>query len=392
MLPGMRKDLIIRSIRHWLIYVPFGKPISWASGTRPGSTRLVVEVTTEGGVRGYGETICLLDFVEPVLAKVVAPIALGRSVAEAERVFRHVEAAGYYHHKRAMVMASAAVEMAMWDALGKHAGLPLHALWGGMMRERVEMCAYLFISDPAALKDEAQRFKALGYRSFKVKVGLDPADDVRIVRAVRDAIGPHANLRADPNGAWTPGTARRQLAALREFDLQYIEQPLPVDDMLGHAELRRCQTTPIAIDEGAYTLADVTNAVRLGAADVILLDPHETGGLWQCIKAAGVCEGAGIPVGLHSGGELGLSQAAYLHLAASIPNMSIAVDTEYYYQSEDILPQRLEFIDGHCAVPTGPGLGVEPDLALLERFRTDQVRGAYLDVARRDWIPTKPAY
>src|SRR6185295_7615698 len=182
-------------------------------------------------------------------------IALGRSVAEVERVFRHVEAAGYYHHKRAMVMATAAVEMAMWDALGKHAGLPLHALWGGMMRERVEMCAYLFISDSAALKDEAARFREAGYRSFKVKLGLDPADDVRIARAVREAIGPDANLRGDPNGAWTPGTARRQLDRLREFDLQYIEQPLPVDDMLGHAELRRCQTTPVAIDEGAYTLA-----------------------------------------------------------------------------------------------------------------------------------------
>jgi len=254
------------------------------------------------------------------------------------------------------------------------------------------MCAYLFISDPAALTDEAARFREGGYRSFKVKLGLDPADDVRIARAVREAIGPEANLRGDPNGAWTPGTARRQLDKLREFDLQYIEQPLPVDDMLGHAELRRCQTTPIAIDEGAYTLADVTNAVRLAAADVILLDPHETGGLWQCIKAAGVCEGAGIPVGLHSGGELGLSQAAYLHLAASIPNMTIAVDTEYYYQSEDVLPQRLQFIDGYCAVPTGPGLGVVPDLDLLERFRTDRVRGAYLDVDRRDWIPTKPAY
>jgi glucarate dehydratase len=97
-------------------------------------------------------------------------------------------------------------------------------------------------------------------------------------------------------------------------------------------------------------------------------------------------------VGLHSGGELGLSQAAYLHLAASIPNMSIAIDTEYYYQDADILSERLQLIDGQCAVPTGPGLGVEPDLALVERLRTDRVRGAYLDVDRRDWIPTKPAY
>ncbi|MET0745845.1 MAG: mandelate racemase/muconate lactonizing enzyme family protein, partial [Microvirga sp.] len=319
--------LTITQVRHWLIYIPFESPIVWGSGKRAGSTRLVAEVTTAGGIKGYGETIALLDFVPTVLEKVVAPLALGRSVADVEMLHRHVLGAGYYHHERAAVMALAAVEMAMWDALGRHAGLPLHALWGGAYRSEIELSAYLFVADPTGCAEMAKRFLDQGYTTFKLKIGHDPDSDLRLVEAVRRTIGDAIPLRADVNGAWTPGTARRLLDKLKAFDLAYIEQPLVLHDLLGHAELRQVQSTPVALDESAYTLGDVGNIVRMGAADVILLDPHEEGGLWQCIKAAGIAESAGLPVTLHSGGELGLSQAAYLHLAAAIPNMSIAIDT-----------------------------------------------------------------
>jgi len=123
-------------------------------------------------------------------------------------------------------------------------------------------------------------------------------------KAVRQAVGGR-DLRADVNGAWTPGTARRMLERLRPYDLQYIEQPLELDDLLGHAQLRAVQPVPVALDESAYTLADVSNIVRMAAADVILLDPHEIGGLWQTLKAAAIAEAAGIPVTLHSGGVVG---------------------------------------------------------------------------------------
>ena len=94
---------------------------------------------------------------------------------------------------------------------------------------------------------------------------------------------------------------------------------------------------PIALDESAYTLQDVGNIVRAQAADVILLDPHEAGGLWQTVKAAAIAESVGIPVTLHSGGELGLSQAAYLHLAASIPNLTLAIDNEITHLAGDVI-------------------------------------------------------
>jgi L-alanine-DL-glutamate epimerase-like enolase superfamily enzyme len=381
----------ITKVEHHLIRMPFTEDILWGSGRRIGTTRLICKIETDQGIIGWGETISLIAAVPAVFADVVAPLALGYPVADVERFHRHVLGAGYYHHKRAAVMAIAALEMAMWDALGKKAGLPLHALWGGTWRREVEASAYLFTNDRHGLSERLKRFLDLGYTTFKVKIGFDEKSDIGLAETARQVIG-DLPLRLDVNGAWTPPTARRQLEKLRPLDPAYVEQPLELDDLAGHAALVAALPVPIALDESAYTLSDVGNIVRASAANVILLDPHEAGGLWQTIKAAAVCESVGIPVTLHSGAELALSQSAYVQLAASIPNMSIAIDTERAYLGGDISPNAPVLKGGRFEVPQGPGLGVAIDEAAIERYRVDSIAGAYLDKARPDWFPVKPAY
>jgi L-rhamnonate dehydratase len=382
----------IRSLRRFLVRVPVRTPIEWGSGVRTGVTRLLVELPTEGGVVGWGETICLLDAIPAVLDKVVMPLAIGRGVDEVERLHRHVLGAGYYHHKRAAVMAMCAVEMAMWDAFGKACGQPLHRLWGGRWRERVALSAYLLQSDPKIVAEDARAYLAQGYETFKLKIGYDERSDIELTRIVREVIGPDRPLRLDVNGAWTPGTAKRQLQRLLPYDPAYVEQPLELDDLAGHAALRVSQSVPIALDESAYTLQDVGNIVRSQAADVILLDPHEAGGLWQTVKAAAIAESVGIPVTLHSGGELALSQAAYLHLAASIPNMTLAIDNERQHLAGDVARALIPIERGAMAVPEGPGLGVEVDIDLVRKHEVNDITGAYLDPRRPGWFPVKPAY
>lgn len=381
----------ITEVAHWMVRMPLTESIAWASGARTGATRLVTRIRTDAGIVGWGETICLIETVRAVFEKVIAPLAVGYEVSQVERFGRHVLGAGYYHHKRAAVMATAALEMAMWDAQGKAASQPLHALWGGLWRDRVPASAYLFLSDPKACADKAAWFLDQGYGTFKAKIGFGERADLALLEAVRARIG-DAPLRADVNGAWFPGTAKRQLRRYEGLDLAYIEQPLPLENLAGHAHLRQVQSTPVALDESAYTLEDVAAIVRADAADVILLDPHEAGGLWQTIKSAAIAEGADLPVTLHSGAELGISQAAYVHLAASIPNMSIAIDTERAYLGGDVVRNPPLLQDGAFRVPTEPGLGVDVDEAALERYRVDAISGAYLDPARPGWFPTKPAF
>jgi L-rhamnonate dehydratase len=383
--------LQIVKAKHWKVRMPFTQALQWGSGNRPATTRLIVEIELANGMKGYGETICLLEFIEPVLVSTVLPIAMQYAADNVERFTRHVLGAGYYHHKRAAVMAMAAVEMAMWDAFGKTLQQPLYQLWGGLYRKEVEVSAYLFGTDSEALHQSAQAFLDAGYKSFKVKIGMDTDSDLRNVEVVRKTVG-NALLRADVNSAWTPGTARRTLEKLRAFDLQYIEQPMELDDLHGHAQLRMMQPIPVALDESAYTLADVANIVRASAADVILLDPHEIGGLWQTIKAAAVAESVGIPVTLHSGGELGFSQSAYVHLAASIPNMSISIDSERAYLSDDVVLDAQRVVDGVLRPIPDPGLGVHPDFSKLDLYRSKNIEGAYLDGSRPSWFSAKPAY
>lgn len=381
----------IAKIEHVLVRVPFAEEIVWGSGKRVGTTRLLCKITTAGGVVGWGETQCLIASTPAVFEDCVAKLGIGYSVGDVERLHRHVLGAGYYHHKRAAVFAIAALEMAMWDALGKIAGLPVHALWGGRWRDTVSASAYLFTREVEPLKQRIRHFLDSGYATFKVKIGFDERSDIVLAEAARQTIG-DLPLRLDVNGAWTPGTAKRQLEKLKAFDPAYVEQPLELDDVAGHAALRAASPVPIALDESAYTLADAGNIVRMNAADVGLIDPHQAGGLWQAIKAAAVFESAGIPVSLHSGGELAISQAAYVHLGAAIPNLSLAIDTERAYLGGDISREPIPLRDGRYEVSDAPGLGVTVDEDLVETFRVDSIVGAYLDPANPGWFPTKPAY
>lgn len=381
----------IEKIDHWMVRVPFTETINWGSGARIGTTRLVSRIEVEGGLVGWGETLCLIDTVPAVFEHAVAPAALGWDVRNVETFHRRVLGAGYYHHKRAAVMAIAAMEIAMWDVKGKLAGQPLWALWGGLWRETVQAAAYTFTRDPDALQDRLRAFRDGGFESFKVKIGFDAASDITLARAAREAIGDR-HLRLDVNGAWTPGTARRQLAKLADLDVAYVEQPLELDDIAGHAALRRAQSVPIALDESAYTLQDVSNILHAEAADVVLLDPHQAGGLWTVIKAAGLCEARGIPVSLHSGAELAISQAAYVHLAASIPNLSLAIDCERSYLAGDIAEGTPRLKGNQFAVPQSSGLGVTPDETAIAEYAVKTIEGAYLDPSRQAWFPVKPSY
>lgn len=383
----------ITDVRHRLLYLPFDKPRRWAGGERPGMTRLFVEVDTNEGITGYGESIALLDFVPVVFERLIAPLAIGEDPHNTERIYRKAEGAGFYHHKRAMVAALAGLDMALWDVIGKAAGVPIHQLWGGAYRTRVPTSGLLHIAEPGAMARQAQGFVAAGWSTIKVKLGLGLREDIATVETVRNAIGTNIELRADPNGAWTPGTARRAVRLLEPFDLQYVEQPLVHDDLAGHVELRKVSRIPICLDESAYTNADVISIIRAGAADVLLIDGHEAGGWWQARKQAAIAEAAGIPVGFHCAEELGLSTAAHLHLAAASPNVSVAIDSVNSIMPDDIITERFEYVNGDLAVPQNPGLGVNIDFDKVERYAVERVQPhAYGVPERPDWFPVKPSY
>jgi L-rhamnonate dehydratase len=372
------------------VTVPFRSTYSWASGTRSGTSRIITVVHTDAGLTGVGETF-RLPFVDAVLDQLVQ-LVIGEEVHDLERIHRKILGAGYYHHHRAVVFASCGIEMALWDLIGKAADVPLYKLLGGGFRKRVEMIGYLFTQDPEALLRETRAYLDQGFRTIKIKIGTDPRQDVALVRLLRDELGYDFELRVDLNQAWTIGTAKRILRRLEPYDLQYAEQPLLLSELDASGDLRRMTSVPIALDESAYTTHEVLEIVRRKAADVILVDPHEAGGLLPCKKACAIAEAAGIPVGVHSASELGVSTAAYLHLAASTPNMLYAVDTQYQHLTDDVITRPFIFHEGALSVPEGPGLGVELDPSKVERYRTDELALPYLRQDDPGWFSNKPEY
>jgi glucarate dehydratase len=374
------------------VFIPFHQAAEWGAGKRPGTTRLIVQVHTADGTIGVGETICLWEFVEPVVVRSIIPLALGEDALNIERLCKKIEGAGFYHHQRALVAALCGFEMALWDIVGKQARLPLYQLWGGTYRTEIPLVGYVQSKQPEHAAAEAAAFVADGYQTIKAKIGMSPETDIAIVAAIRESIGADIKLRADVNGAWTIGTAKRMLRQLEAYDLEYVEQPLPMDDLRGHAELRKQFSTPIALDESAYTMQEVLNIIRAGAADVLLLDPHQTGGLSRCRKAAALAEAAGLPITFHSGAELGFSTAAYLHLAASLANVVLAIDTQYTNQADEITTEKHAIERGCMRAPAQPGLGVALDASKLALHKADDIRDPYLDRDKPDWFPVKPQY
>jgi len=380
----------IQTVEVMRVSVPFTETIEWASGRREGTSRLLVRVETDEGIVGWGETFAHV-FVEAVLKNCI-PLVIGVDPHDIEYIHGKIEGAGFYHHKRASTYASCAIEMACWDIIGKAAGEPLFKLLGGKLRSMIPCAAYLLnIGSPETMARQAEQYKNQGYKTIKVKIGKDRNGDIAIVDAIRGAIGPDVELRVDVNGAWTVATAKRQLKKLEKYDLEYVEQPVKLEDLQGLAELRRMSKIPIAVDESAFTDEDVLSIITTRAADVILIDPHEAGGLWEAKKEAAIAEAAGIPVGIHRAGELGISKAALLHLVASTPNMFLAID-DFQILSDDITKEQLAAVDGYLIVPEGPGLGVEVDGEKLARYQSDIYYSPYLNQRDPNWFPQKPAY
>lgn len=262
-------------------------------------------------------------------------------------------------------MAKAALEMALWDLAGRRSATPLARMIGGV-RDRVAVGVSLGIQPSVeALLELVDRHVAAGYRRIKIKI--EPGRDVALVAAVRGRF-PAIELTVDANAAYRPEDAD-VLAALDDFALDYIEQPLGHEDLREHAALARRLRTPICLDESIRSAADAAVAAEIGAAGVVNVKIGRVGGLAEARRIHDVCAAAGIPVWCGGMLESGVGRAGNIHLA-TLPNFTKPGDTSSAsrYFDEDIVDPRLESSDGEMPVPAGPGIGVEVLRERVEQY------------------------
>jgi glucarate dehydratase len=356
----------------------------------PFALRAIIEVATDAGLTGLGETYA--DEQHLAALHAAARAIVGADVYHTEEMYRRVLAiappettiaSGLIGHSAAADRVFSPFEVACLDIQGRAAGRPVADLLGGAVREEVPFSAYLFYKwaahpgvdpdiwgealDPDGIVAQAKRMiDDYGFTAIKLKGGVfPPAQEVAAIRALRAAFPGHP-LRLDPNAAWTPATS---LQVARELDgvLEYLEDPTPGID--GMAEVAAKAPMPLATNMCVVAFAHVPPAVRQNAVQVILSDHHYWGGLRRSQQLAGICETFGIGLSMHSNSHLGISLAAMVQLAAAVPNLSYACDTHWPWKTEDVVAgQPFIFSGGALRVPDSPGLGVELDRDRLARL------------------------
>lgn len=418
-------------------------PLLNAAGChQPYALRSIIELHTDAGIVGiseaYGDdpTLDLLGRAAAALPGLDAfdINGLTRRVAESLgeiTATNPTELIGPTGVDKTVAQIVAAFEVACYDAQGKAVGRSVVDLLGGAVRDRVDFSAYLFYKwaehpqgggcafepddwgaalDPDGIVAQARRLVGTyGFGSLKLKGGVfPPEEEIEAIRALREAF-PNHPLRIDPNATWSVQTSLRVAKEL-EGELEYLEDPTP--GIPGMAEVAAGTPIPLATNMCVTSFADIPEAVRRGAVQVILSDHHFWGGLRASQRLAGICETFGLGLSMHSNTHLGISLVAMAHLAAATPNLTYALDTHcpwqrgfgYEPESADfqdvVRPGTLAFQDGALRLPTGPGLGVEIDrdaLARLhEQYRTCGVRRrddvTHMRLVHPEWTGQRPRF
>jgi L-Ala-D/L-Glu epimerase len=358
-----------------IVEVPQIEPLApYRSRIRTSSTttKAIVQVETNEGISGLGEAN--FNFVEGVSGR--------RMQAEARTWLIGRDPLGIHEFHRECPLETrlkSGIEIALWDLLGKSTGKSVSELCGSGLSQIlgrdpvqvVEVAACMGIQSYERAGKLARHYVEQGFSTLKTKAGSDMREDLEMVRGIRDAVGDRLKLRIDPNGGYTREESAELARRLEEFDLEYLEQPLPAEPLEDAVWLRGQSKTPLALNESVTDPASVREILDLGAADFILPDTHIAGGILPCVEIGWICQSAGVPCIMHCGHDLGPKTAAMIHVAAALPSYSLANDTTYYGLESDILQVPLELKQGRFTVPAGPGLGIEVDRDLLARYRID---------------------
>lgn len=363
------------------------EPFRISSGLVHERRIILLELTDRDGATAWSECVAFqLPFYSPettdtawlAIREWLAPRVLGREFTGPEVIHDVLGNNIRGHH-----MAKAAIEMGCWGLAAEARQVSLSALLGGT-RERVPTGISLGIQrEPGLLVERAQAAVAAGYRKIKVKI--QPGQDVEYVRAVRDSLGPAIGIMADANSAYTLVQAEH-LTEIDAFDLIMLEQPLGEDDLVRHAELQRRMSTPICLDESITSLDRAEDMIALESGRIINIKPGRVGGFAVSKAIHDVCENAGIPVWCGGMLESGIGRAYNVALA-SLPNFTLPGDlspSARYWARDIVSPEWTMDDDGMVRVPrhrSGIGVTVDADLVESLAVRTEALTGRSRAVA-----------
>jgi L-alanine-DL-glutamate epimerase-like enolase superfamily enzyme len=326
-----------------------------------------VDVVTAEGLAGTGYSYTIGTGGRAVLELLrhdLLPLLVGEDAAQVERLWQKLFWATHATAVGAITsLALAAVDTALWDIRCRRAGQPLWLLAGGA-QPRVPLYdtegGWLHLSTEELVAG-AMRAREQGWPGIKIKVGKpDLADDAERLEAVRAAVGPRMHIMVDANQSMTYPQAKRWARMLEHHDAYWFEEPLPAEDIAGHALLARSTSVPIAVGESLYAASHFREYLTAGAAGIVQVDAARIGGITPWLKVAHLAEAFNVKIAPHFLMELHVS------LAAAVPN---ALYVEHIPQLRAVTSREVEIHDGRAAAPDEPGLGIDWNRDAIDRLR-----------------------
>lgn len=375
--------MLVHDVQWYPYHLPYSRDFTTAHGTQRVREGAIVEVHTSSGTVGMGEIAPLAEFGGGTLGESLAELPAlathghGLSLGDALSLIAAcaLECAGKTFHTASLC----GVETALLDAFGKIGGLSVSQLLAPPSytpRREVLVNAVIGDSDIDVAWIAAHKAVSDGFSCIKLKVATQQTIDREVERiaAVREAIGSHRHLRLDANGGWTFEQARSVLSRCADFDIQYVEQPLPAHDLTGMRRLREAVPVHIAADEAVSDSDSARRILEYGAADVLVLKPQCVGGLRACQRIIHEATAHGVRCVVTGAVESGVGMAAALHLVAATPDITLECGlASADLLANDLVTSGLVISNGKMLVPDAPGLGVTLDRdALKEYSSTDQ--------------------
>lgn len=370
----------IASLKTWPLEAKVERPI--LSGLAPFTafTACVVEITTDDGVTGFGECVARRSprVVDTVVRDLLWPIVKGRDPRDLEGIWDEMFGLlrGWGHYRGFVQEGMSGIDQALHDIAAKAQGVPLYKALGGAGRESVPCYASsVYVKDLDAMAREAADDVARGYSAVKVKIGRaaelgGTRADIESIRVIREAVGPNVDLMVDVNGAYDAATAIRVGRALERYDIAWMEEPVFADDYAGYELVRRSQPIPVAGGETEFGLFGFRELIARRAIDILQPQVGRIGGFTAARRLGALAHAYNLKIAPHTGLSGGVAYLAALHLAAATPALH---SYEFWYGHNPLreifttpFPQPAQ---SRIALPQRPGLGLEVDEELLERYR-----------------------
>ena len=351
------------------IFIPYKEPYHWAQGVTEGAQLILVKLTTDKGIEGYGESIAtpssnaIINFLNQA-----KKLIIGKDIYENDKIFKDVyqylfQAHGTCSAPRFAAQVLCGIEIAFWDAKGKELNKPVFQLLGGKHHDYLQYFGFAQGENATEISADAKELVQAGYEVIYIKVGKkNEEEDIEIIKKTRQAIGENSRLRIDPNEHWPILKMRRLIERIKNYNIEFIEQPCNAESLTALFHAQQKSSVPIAADQSVFTIHDAFNICKINAADMLTLGIHETGGISNFKKIAQLAEAAGINICIHGLYESGITTYASHQLGISIPNIDDGNQIMLRFLQWDIIKKGSEFSDKmRWPANTKIGLGFDLD-------------------------------